>query len=260
MFDSWLGWLSTLFEFKKILPDYNYIYLWDSLRNPYWDKTPEEIFTYSVECCNYLFDSWVTVIIIACNTAMVHSIRKLQQEIFPNKKILWVTIPWAEKIVELGMKKIWVLGTSQTVKNMAYKERVHFIDNSINIQEVEAPLLVPLIEKWETHSKEFYIILKSYLEKFDNDIEWLILGCTHYSLIKSNIIKIIDKKIQIIDPSYESAIKFKKYLYKHEEIDKSLAKLWKLKVYTTWNQEVFKNIWSIYFDEIKKINIWKVII
>ena len=86
IFDSWFGWLSVLKELRKILPQYDYIYFWDSLNAPYWEKNPEEIKKLTVDWVKFLFDNWAKLVILACNTAMVHSIKDLQQNIFLIKK------------------------------------------------------------------------------------------------------------------------------------------------------------------------------
>jgi len=146
MFDSGFGGLTVLREFSKLLPEYSYLYLADAARAPYGTRDPENILQCSVECVRFLFDAGAKIVIIACNTATAHAIRPLQQVYFPDKKILGVTIPGAEKVVEMGYKKIGVIATSSTVKQKAYKERVHILDTSVGVQEIEAPLLVPLIE------------------------------------------------------------------------------------------------------------------
>ena len=130
----------------SVLPEYDYLYLADSARAPYGTRDSESILRFSVECVRFLFDHGAQIVIIACNTATAHAIRPLQQEFFPDKKILGVTIPGAEKVVEAGYKKIGVIATSSTVKQKAYKERVHILDASVIVQELDAPLLVPLIE------------------------------------------------------------------------------------------------------------------
>ena len=255
LFDSWFWGLSTLKEFQKIMPEYDYIYLGDSLNVPYWDKPQDEILKLTEIWVRFLFESWAKIVILACNTATACTIRTLQQQIFPDKKILGVTIPGAEKVHEINLKKVWVLATLNTVRLKAYRERVHILNNKIIVQEIEAPDLVPLIEKWEFNSLNFENILKNYLDKFDSDIEWIILGCTHYSLIKDQI-KNLSKK-QIIDPSHESALKFKTYLERHPEIKKTLSTKQKTTFYTTWDPTNFHQIWKKFIQNLNPQQIKK---
>ena len=250
LFDSWFWGLSTLLEFQKIMPEYDYIYFWDSLNVPYWDKSLDEILKLTEDWVRFLFESGAKIVIIACNTATACAIRILQQKVFPDKKILWVTIPGVEKIAELKLKKVWVLATPTTVKLRAYKKRVQSLNDKIVVQEIWAPELVPLIEKWEFKDSSFENILKNYLDKFDSDIEAIVLGCTHYSLIKDQIKNISNK--QIIDPSYDSAIKFREYLKRHLKIKNSLSLWWKTIFYTTWDITNFLKTWKMF---IKNLNL-----
>lgn len=256
LFDSWFWGLSTLKEFQKIMPKYDYVYFGDSLNVPYWDKPIDEILKLTESWVRFLFDNWAEIVILACNTATACTIRILQQRIFPDKKILGVTIPGAEKVHEMNLKKVWVLATLNTVRLKAYKERVHILNNKIEVQEIEAPDLVPLIEKWEINTPSFEKILSNYLDKFDSDIEWIILGCTHYSLIKDQIEK-LSKKCSI-DPSHESAIKFKDYLSRHLEIEKTLSKNSKRIYYTSGDVENFYNIWKMFIEDMKLREVKKI--
>jgi len=255
LFDSWFWGLSTLGEFQKIMPEYDYIYFWDSLNVPYWDKSYDEILRLTEAWVRFLFESGAQIVILACNTATACAIRTLQQHIFPDKKILWVTIPGAEKVHELNLKKVWVLATLNTVRLKAYKERVHILNNKIEVQEIEAPDLVPLIEEWKIKTPNFQETLKNYLDKFDLDIEAIVLGCTHYSLIKDEIQNLSKK--QIIDPSQDSALKFKTYLQRHPEIKNNLSTWWETIFYTSWNPTNFHEIWKKFIKNISLSQIKK---
>lgn len=244
MFDSGFWWLTVLREFVRLMPEYDYLYLADSARAPYGTRDPETILRFSIECTRFLFEQWAKIVIIACNTATANAIRPLQQIYFPDKKILWVTIPWAEKVIEAWYKKIWVIATSSTVKQKAYRERVHILDTSIEIQELDAPLLVPLIEAGEHEYPEADMILERYLARFDSDIEALVLGCTHYPILIDRIRKIIGPNIKIIDPGTESAEKFVTYLKNHPEIEQTLQKSGKRKFFSTWDPEKFRELGS----------------
>lgn len=133
-------------EFRKLLPQYDYCYFGDNARCPYGNLSNEIIRQYTEEGVRFLFDQGATIIILACNTATAHAIKHLQQVVFPDRKILGVTIPGAEKVFEAGYRKVGVLATQSSVDIRAYKDRVHFHDNNIIVQEIAAPGLVPLIE------------------------------------------------------------------------------------------------------------------
>ena len=216
-FDSGLGWKVVMDAFQREFPDIPMILEMDRNNAPYWCKTGEEIRKLTHEWVERLFLRWADVIILACNTASVHALRWLQQEIFVWKHILGVTVPWAEAVVEWGYKKIWVLATDATVRTRMYKERVHILDDSVIVEEIAAPGLVPLIEKGIIDGEKISQLLQEYLSQFSPDIEALILGCTHYPLIRENIeqewLRLYNKKLpNLIDPGVESAIKFRSWM------------------------------------------------
>ncbi len=219
-FDSWKWWLLVMQEFQSYFPNIPMIIEMDIENCPYGNKDTSEIRSLTKAWVDRLFARWASVVILACNTASVHALRWLQQEIYPDKHILGVMIPGAEKIIEMGYKRIWVLATEATVRIRAYKERVHFLDDSIYIEEVWAPELVPLIESWIYSQELLHTHLSSYIASFSPDIEALILGCTHFPYIKSDIIHIWNSTHNtptpvIIDPGKESAKKFQQWITRH---------------------------------------------
>lgn len=224
-FDSWLWGKVVMEDFQKLYPNIEMTLFMDRENAPYWGKSWEEIRELTKWWVDRLFELWADVIILACNTASVHALRWLQQEIYPGRHILWVTVPGAEAVVEAWYKKIWVLATEATVRTRMYKERVHILNDSVIVEEIAAPGLVPLIEKWIIDGPEIEWLLLEYLSKFSPDIEALVLGCTHYPLIRPVLervwkdIQLSNTKIRsslwIIDPGHEAARKFKIWLERH---------------------------------------------
>lgn len=213
-FDSWLGGQVVLSEFQKVFPDVEMILEMDRANAPYGEKSWEEIRTLTRAWVDRLFARGADVVVLACNTASVHALRWLQREVYPGRHILGVTVPGAEAVVEWGYKKIGVLATEATVRTRMYKERVHILDDRVIVEEVWAPGLVDLIEQGITEWEEIEVLLSHYFEKFSPDIEALVLGCTHYPLIRESILHawktIHHKKAPvIIDPGAEAARKFR---------------------------------------------------
>jgi glutamate racemase len=212
-FDSWLGWQVVMAEFKKLYPDIEMRLYMDRENAPYGWKTWEEIRELTKKWVDTLFMEWCDVVILACNTASVHALRWLQQEVHKGKHILGVTVPGAEAVVEWWYRKIGVLATEATVRTRMYRERVHILDDSVIVEEISAPWLVPLIEQGITHWPEIEKLLEEYLSRFSPDIEVLVLGCTHYPIIRESIEKIwsglptANPELQIIDPGKEAARK-----------------------------------------------------
>ena len=216
-FDSWLGGKVVMEAFRREYPDIEMILEMDRDNAPYWHRNWDEIRELTKVWVEKLHARWADVIILACNTASVHALRYLQQEVFPTWHILGVTVPWAEAIVEWWYHKIWVLATEATVRSRMYKERVHILDDSIIVEEIWAPWLVPLIEQGITTGIEVDTLLRRYLSQFSSDIEALVLGCTHYPLIRESIERVwtelYDSKIpDLIDPGEEAAKRFRGWM------------------------------------------------
>lgn len=221
-FDSGIGGLTVLAEFRKRFPDFDMAYFGDRENCPYGGKTDAEIKDLTESGVERLFGMGAEIVILACNTATVHAIRYLQQVRFPGKKILGVTIPGAERVVEAGYRRIGVLATEGTVRVRAYKERVHILDDSVHVHEIAAPELVPLIEAGITDGPEVDAVLRKHLDEF-RDIDALVLGCTHYPLVRKSVEKLV-VGTSIVDPGFEAARKFEGYLERHPEIAKTISR------------------------------------
>ena len=221
-FDSWLGGKLVMETFQKEFPDIEMILEMDREHAPYGGKSWEEIRILTRVWVEKLFARWADVVILACNTASVHALRWLQQEVFVGRHILGVTVPWAEAVVEWWYKKIGVLATEATVRSRMYRDRVHILDDSVIVEEVGAPWLVPLIEQGIVSWDEIDSLLREYLSQFSPDIEALVLGCTHYPLIRESIEKvgkdITRQQRVIIDPGLESARRFHRWILRKDLI------------------------------------------
>ncbi len=227
IFDSGSGWKTLLYELEDLLPEYSYLYFWDYKNCPYWNKSQDEIYNLTKAWVLKLRDAWAKLVILACNTAISNSIRRLQKNEKSLKvKVLWVTIPWAEKIVEKQFKKVTILATNSSVKNKLYKSRVWILDESVEIQEIALKDLAYMIEDY-LQGKITKADLKDYIEQKTKYVwregEAILLGCTHYSHIKEIFREIFPDKY-IICPSKESAKKLKIYLEKHKDLDIKLDK------------------------------------
>ncbi len=216
-FDSWLGGQVVLEAFQKEFPEIEMILEMDRENAPYGHRSWEEIRRLTHLGVSRLYARGADVVIIACNTVSVHALRWLQQEVYVGRPILGVTIPGAEAIVEWGYRKVWVLATEATVRTRMYRERVHILDDTVIVEEIWAPGLVPLIESWILTWDEIDTLLNGYLSQFSGDLEALVLGCTHYPLIRESIEKIwqethATKLPVIINPGVEAARKFRGWM------------------------------------------------
>ncbi len=252
-FDSGFWWLKTMKYFHNLYPDYDYIFLADNKNCPFGEKSWKEIEEITFNALNWLFDHWAKIVIVACNTAAAYSIRK-RQSLYPDKKTLSITIPWIEEIID-QKKKWWSIGiiaTQATVMSDIYNDlyaRFWWKWNP-DFHFIMAPKLVDMVESWSQDKPAIILTIDDYISRLPKTASTLILGCTHFSVYKQYFKNIF--KWKIIDPSYYSAKKFKKYLKNHPEVEQELQKKSTLQFYTTWDTNSFNTIWSnIWWEDIK---------
>lgn len=239
VFDSGLGGLFVLRALAREMPEYDYVYLGDTQRVPYGNRSRETIFKFLEEAVEALFKKDCGLVVVACNTASAEALRKIQQEYlprnakrYPGRRVLGVIIPTAE--VALAGKnsqppRIGVLATQATVRSGTYERELKKIDPRAQIFQQAAPLLVPLIENDGARWAE--PIVRAYLAPLlRKKIDTLILGCTHYPALKGMIKKIAGEygkgaaAIRIISQDEIIPGKLKNYLKRHPEINKTLKK------------------------------------
>jgi len=253
VFDSGFGGISALKGIIKKLPEYSYIYLGDSARTPYGTRSQETIYNFSQEAVEFLFNNNCQLIIFACNTASSKALRKLQKNYlrkkYPDKRVLGVLIPAIEEAArKTKNKKIGVIATEGSVRSLAFEKELKNIDKKIKVYQKACPLLVPLVESGEYKDKITNSILERYLRDLTKkEIDTLILGCTHYGLLKSKIRKITGSKINIISDEKVVPQKLADYLLRHPEIERSLKKNSDVKFYTTDLTEKFTKIGGKFF-------------
>ncbi|MEK7097311.1 MAG: glutamate racemase [Patescibacteria group bacterium] len=246
VFDSGFGGLTVLKEFLSVLPEYDYVYLGDNARAPYGGKSQKEIYQYACEGMEFLFGKGCDLAIVACNTASAKALRKIQQKFlpkhYPDKKVLGVIIPTAEEIGEKGIKRVGIIGTESTVKSKTYIKELEKIDKDIKVFQKACPELAPLIERGKAKEAGTKKKIGAYLDYFKNKkIDALILGCTHYPIIKKEIQEIMGE-IEIISPPAIIVGKLKDYLERHKEIERKLEKNKKRFFYTTGDIKKFSGL------------------
>ena len=257
IFDSWSGGLTFLAAMKHRFPEWSYLYYADYEHCPFGERSPEEIQELTIAGVQKLFDAGATIVILACNTASAWTLRKLQTEVFPDKKILGVTIPWAEKAIELGLKNIAVFATQQTVKSRAYAQRARILDEEISVQEIafsgdlvrDIESLLPvhnchseddfseLMKLYDSHwwnceSHEWQVLTDKYfwdmLSVLEKNTQGIILGCTHYSYLRRPLQRLFPDTV-LIDPSEESATRLYSYLIARDDLFSQIQKTGQIK-------------------------------
>lgn len=257
VFDSGLGGLLIAQSIIRRLPQYDYLYLGDTKRVPYGNRSQQTIHEFVGEALDYLFTNECQLIILACNTASAEALRKSQQEYlprnYPDRRVLGVVIPMAETAIQsldrepagrvspelaaaasaiegAGLQepsdeeehpRVGVIATNSTVESGAYVRELNRVHPGTIVVQNPAPLLVPLVEN--DGFKYVGPVLDDYLAPLiDEGIESLILGCTHYAALKEQIAERVS--IPVISPDEVVPDKLEDYLKRHPEIESKLAK------------------------------------
>jgi len=248
VFDSGLGGLTIFKELLKELPDYNYLYLGDNARVPYGSRSNEIIYQFTLEAVDYLFKKGCELIILACNTASSVALKRIQQEYlpknYPERRVLGVIRPAVEEACEKTFNnRIGVIGTEATINSGAFEREIKKLKPEAKVYQVSCPLLVPIIEAGELNWQGLDLILDKYLAPLrKKDIGALILGCTHYSLIKDKIQKHIGKAVRLISEEEVVPAKLKDYLFRHQELEKRLKREKKVRYLVTAYSQRFEEI------------------
>ncbi len=205
IFDSGIGGLTVLKEIFDKLPNENTIYLGDTARVPYGIRSPETVTRYSFENTRFLSSKDVKMLVIACNTASSVSLDAVRRG-FP-VPVVGVIEPGAKAAVAATKKKkIGVIGTEATVRSSSYTRAIQAIDPSIDVFGIPCPLFVPLVEEGWTDGQITEMVADRYLADMrERDIDTLVLGCTHYPLLKHVLSKIMGDGVTLIDSAIETA-------------------------------------------------------
>ncbi len=212
VFDSGLGGLTVVKAIKELLPNESIVYFGDTARLPYGVKSQSLVKQYSKEIIKFLLEKNAKAVIIACNTATAMALNSLKNE-FKNIPIIGVIEPGSEKaIYETTTMKIGVIGTVATISSGAYEKAIQQKDNRVEVISKACPLFVPFVEEGLINGSAINEIAKYYLSSFDNKIDTLILGCTHYPLLKSIIfdntedINLIDSASSVAEVAYKELL------------------------------------------------------
>lgn len=194
-FDSGIGGLTVVREYLRRFPGAPFIYLGDTARTPYGNKSPETVTRYAIEDVEFLLSHGATTIVIACNSASAVATETLRKQ-FPSIPIFDVISPAVEDALAVTKGRVGVIGTRATVASKAYQERIK------NIFAVACPLLVPLVEEGWLEDSETKRIVRRYLSSLrQKQIDTLIMGCTHYPLLVPIIRRFMGSAVHLIDPA-----------------------------------------------------------
>ena len=257
VFDSGYGGLTVLSEIKKLMPEYDYLYLGDNARAPYGNRSYELIYKFTLQAVKWLFSQGCQLVIIACNSASAKALRSIQQKDLPQidsiKRVLGVIRPTAETVLDLTKTKhIAVLGTEATISSKTYEREIEEFCPTIKISTEACPMWVPLVENKEYDKEGADYFVKQHIDRVlekDKDIDAIILGCTHYPLLIKKIEQYTPKSVQLISQGEYVAKSLREYLNRHQTLD-SLCSKGETRVYcTTDSTERFESLASFFLNE-----------
>ena len=212
VFDSGVGGLTVAREIMRNLPNEDIVYFGDTARVPYGSKSKDTIIRYSKQIIRFLETKNVKAIVIACNTASALALDAVKDEI--DVPIIGVIEPGARAALEVTKtKKIGVIGTEATVRSAMYEKIIQGKESDVSVIAKACPLFVPLVEEGFKKHHVTDEIIDYYLASMkESDIDALILGCTHYPLLRSKIRDYVGEKITLVNPAYETAMDLKHLL------------------------------------------------
>ena len=226
VYDSGIGGLTMAQAITRILPHERLIYFGDTAHLPYGDKSTAAIQAYSVKICNLLIQQHCKVILIACNSASAAAYDLVREYVGSKAKILNVIDPAVEYIGQhYANKTVGLIGTKQTVHSNVYKKKIDALDKNITLQSLATPLLATMIEEGFFNNNISESVIAKYLSDPElENIKALILGCTHYPLIKNQINEFYHGKVDIVDASELVAKHVKQFLISNDLAADNLVK------------------------------------
>jgi glutamate racemase len=205
VFDSGIGGLTVVREIARQLPHESIVYFGDTARVPYGPKSPDTVLRYSREITSWLQDQGVKAVVVACNTATAHALPSLQAEY--TLPVVGVVAPGARAAVDASRGgEIGVIGTAGTVRSGAYERAIHELSPDAHVTARPCPLFVPLVEEGWLEAEATRLIAREYLAPLAAaHIDTLVLGCTHYPLLKPLLASLLGPDVRLIDSAEKTA-------------------------------------------------------
>ncbi|MBU2566304.1 glutamate racemase [Patescibacteria group bacterium] len=212
LFDSGIGGLTVVRALLQKYPNVNFIYLGDTARFPYGNKSKETVERYAVEDAKFVIDKGAKMVIVACNTASSLAMEKLRKT-YPGIPFVGVIEPAAKMAVQVSNKSIGVIGTRATVGSGIYDTVIHSLKPQIKVQQKACPLFVPLVEEGMFSDQITKIMVRRYLTSLRQaNVESLVLGCTHYPFLQPLLQRFMGNKVNVIN-SAEAVVQEANDLY-----------------------------------------------
>ena len=257
VFDSGFGGLSILREFRKALPERDYLFLGDNARAPYGVRSFDLVYEFTLQAVKFLFDKGCPLVILACNTASAKALRSIQQRDLPtldaSRRVLGVIRPTVEKVGELSRTgHIGVFGTPGTIQSGSYNIEIQKLHPHFQVFGHACPMWVPLVEYGENEGDGADYFIQKDIQALlaeDPDIDTVILGCTHYPLLLNKIRKHMPPGIHIVAQGGIVADSLKDYLRRHPEMSRRCSTGGFCRFLTTDDPERFASTASLFIGE-----------
>jgi glutamate racemase len=256
VFDSGVGGLTVVKELIRQLPHEDIVYFGDTARVPYGIKSKETVIRFSIENILFLLKHNVKLICVACNTVSSFALPEIRNHF--RVPIVGVISPGArEAVYATKNKRIGVIGTKGTIKSKAYEDEIKRLDPKVKVFAAACPLFVPFVEEGWLSGAVVLTVVKRYLKPLkDAKVDTLILGCTHYPLLKAAIRKVMGKNVTLIDSAKQVAIEVNRIL--KEDSLLNVKGKGKRSFYVSDNPEWFQNLAGRFLGHpaknVKKVN------
>ena len=258
LFDSGVGGLTVAQAIKQVLPGESLIYFGDTAHLPYGDKSAEAIKNYSRKITEFLLDQGAKVVLVACNTASASAYDTLKEEYGSRTILIDVIDPVVDYLGTRNYSNVGVIGTKRTISSGTYENKIRIKSPGTRVVSLATPLLVPMIEEGFIFDDISNAIIRAYLSDASlEEIQALILGCTHYPIIRNQISKIFNFNIEVIDSGKSVSVLLRDLLDKNNLLNDSgkVRDQFYISDYTTY----FEKIARMFFEgeiNLKKADIW----
>ena len=257
IFDSGYGGLTILHGIRQLLPQYDFLYLGDNARAPYGPRSFDVVYEFTRQAVIRLFQEGCQLVILGCNTASAKALRSIQQNDLPfidnRRRVLGIIRPTAEVIGSLTESRhVGILATEGTIKSNSYNLEIQKLHPDIKVSGVACPFWVPLVEYNEADSPAAdYFVEKQINElmRKDPEIDTVILGCTHYPLLMSKILKYIPRGVRVVPQGEYVADSLRSYFLNHPEMEQLCSKCGSVRYLTTENPEKFSESAMLFLHE-----------
>ena len=261
VFDSGYGGLTILHGIRQRLPEYDFMYLGDNARAPYGSRSFEVVYQFTRQAVLKLFSMGCQLVILGCNTASAKALRSIQQRDLPqwdeNRRVLGIIRPTAEVIGQLTTSRhVGLRATPGTILSGSYEMEIAKLFPDIKLSGVGCPLWASIVEANEADSPGADYFVKKRIDMLmrkDPEIDAVILGCTHYPLLMSSIVKHVPTGVRIIPQGEYVANSLRDYLNRHTAMDERLTKNGTCQYFTTESEDKFEETAQIVLHE--KVNV-----